>query len=111
MNWRSSAACRYAAPGIFHPPPPPKGDPRQALALCRDCPVVKECAAHALTVGLTRCVAAGVWLAGDSDAHAALRRIAAGRTRLPRCVRCWRLVNRPSQSGSCAHCGFAEIPA
>ncbi|MBF6170592.1 WhiB family transcriptional regulator [Nocardia blacklockiae] len=111
MNWRKEAACRDAVPGLFHPPPPPRGDPRQALAYCRRCSVAADCARHSLAVGVPGGIAAGVWPAGDRDSAAQLRVMATGRGRLRRCLRCWRLVGPESGQRMCDLCGFAEIPA
>ncbi|WP_169814244.1 WhiB family transcriptional regulator [Nocardia mexicana] len=110
MNWRKRAACRDAAPGIFHPPPPPKGDPRQALAHCRRCTVVADCARHSLRVGPPRGIVAGVWPVGDRDGIVHLRAIAIGRGRSRRCVHCWRIVPADSADRICELCGFADIP-
>ncbi|WP_425302669.1 WhiB family transcriptional regulator [Nocardia wallacei] len=110
VNWRKDAACREAAPGLFHPPPPPRGDPGQALAYCRRCSVVADCARHSLTIGVPGGIAAGVWPAGDRDSVAQLRVIATGRGAPRRCVRCWRLIPGSSGDRLCGRCGFAEIP-
>ncbi|MFG1795672.1 WhiB family transcriptional regulator [Nocardia sp. NPDC049149] len=110
MNWRHRAACRGAAPGVFHPAVPPKGDPRQALAYCRRCPVVINCAAHALQIAQQRGIVAGVWLDGDREGAAVLRNIAAGQAQPRRCVKCWRTIHSARPDRTCALCGFAEIP-
>ncbi|WP_157514341.1 WhiB family transcriptional regulator [Nocardia concava] len=110
MNWRSNAACAGAAPGLFHPQPPPKGDPRQALSYCRRCPVLGDCARHALAVRSVRGIAAGVWPVGDDGWDAALRAIATGYPTRARCLRCWRLLPPESAKRTCQLCGFAEIP-
>ncbi|MFC9439062.1 WhiB family transcriptional regulator [Nocardia sp. NPDC057030] len=110
MNWRQRAACRGAAPGIFHPAAPPRGDPRQALSYCRRCPVVADCAAHTVRIAQRRGIAAGVWIEGDREGIAVLRRIALGRTYPRRCVRCWRILQTAHPERTCALCGFAEIP-
>ncbi|WP_084161216.1 WhiB family transcriptional regulator [Nocardia sp. BMG51109] len=110
MNWRKEAACRDAVPGIFHPPPPPRGDPRPALAYCRRCSVVADCARHSLAVGLPREIAAGVWPVGDRGSAVHLRDIAAGRGPQRRCVRCWRVISAGSPERTCRLCGFVEIP-
>ncbi|QIS03856.1 hypothetical protein F5X71_17345 [Nocardia brasiliensis] len=110
MNWRQRAACRAVAPGIFYPAAPPKGDPRQALAYCRRCPVLARCAGHALAIAQRRGIVAGVWIDGDRDAHVTLREIGRGHARPRRCVKCWRLIESARAERSCALCGFAEIP-
>lgn len=110
MNWREQAACRGVAPGVFHPSPPPKGDPRQALACCRRCPVIVECARQALEAGQRRGVVAGVWLSGDTAGVAILRDLAVGRGGHARCVKCWRLLGVMASGRTCQLCGFAEIP-
>ncbi|MEU8895853.1 WhiB family transcriptional regulator [Nocardia sp. NPDC048505] len=111
MNWRQRAACQGAAPGIFHPAVPPKGDPRQALAYCRRCPVVTDCAAHALQITQRRGIVAGVWLDADREGAALLRNIAVKQARPPRCLKCWRVLQSDCPDRVCALCGFAEIPA
>ncbi|MEU7138153.1 WhiB family transcriptional regulator [Nocardia sp. NPDC046473] len=110
MSWRQRAACQGAAPGIFHPAAPPKGDPRQALAYCRRCPVVADCAAHALQIAQRRGIAAGVWIDGDREGGAVLRNIADERSHPRRCVRCWRIIQSVRSGRTCVLCGFAEIP-
>ncbi|GAB2678479.1 WhiB family transcriptional regulator [Nocardia goodfellowii] len=111
MNWRQRAACYGAAPGIFHPALPPKGDPRQALAYCRRCPVVAACAAHALQITQRRGIVAGVWLGGDPEGPALLRDIAMKQGCPRRCVKCWRVIQSARPDRTCGLCGFAEIPA
>lgn len=110
MDWRSTAACTGIAPGIFLPPLPPRGDPRQALAYCRRCPALTECAESSLRSGRRHGIVAGVWLSADERPAEILRRIAVGRTRQRRCVRCWRVLRDHDTQGSCELCGFAEVP-
>lgn len=48
-GWRSQAECRWEDAEIFHPTG--QYDPaHEALAVCRECPVVAECLAFALSV-------------------------------------------------------------
>ena len=111
MDWRSGAACTGIAPGLFLPPLPPRGDPRQALEYCRRCPVLMECAESSLRAGRRHGVVAGVWLSADPGARDVLREISAGRVRQRRCVRCWRVLDPAAPERSCELCGFAEVPA
>ena len=47
-EWTSEAACK-AAPRLFHPPKDAHpGLVAEALSYCRRCPVLTECATHAL---------------------------------------------------------------
>ncbi|MFI9504651.1 WhiB family transcriptional regulator [Nocardia sp. NPDC052566] len=110
MNWQRKAACLGAPPGIFHPSVPPRGDPRQALAYCRRCPVIAECAAEALRTRRGSGIVAGIWLCGDRAWPKLLREIVFGHTARKRCVKCWRIIESASSPGTCSLCGFAEIP-
>ncbi|WP_084519225.1 WhiB family transcriptional regulator [Nocardia mexicana] len=105
MHWRRNAACRNVPPGLFYPPPAPKGDPGPALSYCRDCPVITECAHHTVQIGEQHGIFAGVWLSGQGNgAAAALRAIAGGFIDQPRCRECWRLV-RPRHAPATEHPG------
>ncbi len=54
-DWRLAAACRGEDPSIFFHPEGERGAMKMARdnaakAVCARCPVVKQCAAHALSV-------------------------------------------------------------
>lgn len=56
-DWASQAACK-AAPELFHPSKyTPRSEVVAALAYCRACPVVTECASYALK----NCEPYGIW--------------------------------------------------
>jgi WhiB family redox-sensing transcriptional regulator len=54
-DWQMDAACRGEDPSLFFHPEGERGDTRSAReqaakAVCAGCPVLSECAAHALAV-------------------------------------------------------------
>ena len=54
-DWQLNAACRGMASSTFFHPPDERGDLRQARihqakAICRGCPVINQCLAHALQI-------------------------------------------------------------
>ena len=54
-DWQLNAACRGMASSAFFHPPDERGDLRQARihrakAICRGCPVINQCLAHALQI-------------------------------------------------------------
>ena len=54
-DWQFEGACRRSDPTVFFHPEGERGPTRasrdqQAKAICATCPVMKECAAHALSV-------------------------------------------------------------
>jgi len=61
-EWQEQAACRGMAVSAFFSPQSERGNPRRlreqrAQAICRECPVRKQCASFALRTGQ----AFGVW--------------------------------------------------
>jgi WhiB family redox-sensing transcriptional regulator len=61
-DWQTRAACRGMAASVFFSPHNERGDSRShrersAQAICRECPVLKRCAAFAVKTGQ----AFGVW--------------------------------------------------
>ncbi|MFB8281118.1 WhiB family transcriptional regulator [Nocardia colli] len=55
-NWQMRAACQGESLAVFFHPEGERGHAREtrtlrAKAICRDCPVLVACRAHALTVG------------------------------------------------------------
>jgi WhiB family redox-sensing transcriptional regulator len=55
-EWQAQAACRSADAGLFFPPDDDRGPVRAAReaaakAVCRRCPVLEDCARHALATG------------------------------------------------------------
>src|SRR5664280_2821949 len=55
-EWQLSGACRDEDPTLFFHPEGERGPTREARegaakAICRRCPVIRECAAHALALG------------------------------------------------------------
>ncbi len=61
-EWQLQAACRGADPALFFHPEGERGSRRRnrdraAVAVCSSCPVIAQCAAHALNVR----EAYGVW--------------------------------------------------
>jgi WhiB family transcriptional regulator, redox-sensing transcriptional regulator len=61
-SWRLRAACRQVDSAVFFSPEGESGPARQireaqAKAICARCPVIRECAAHAITAGERH----GVW--------------------------------------------------
>jgi WhiB family redox-sensing transcriptional regulator len=54
-DWQMSAACRGEDPGTFFHPDGERGPARtarerSAKAICARCPIISQCAAHALSV-------------------------------------------------------------
>jgi len=52
MDWRHKAVCRDEDPELFFPignSGPAKNQAENAKAVCRRCPVIEECLAHALS--------------------------------------------------------------
>ena len=54
-DWQLNAACRGMANSMFFHPPDERGDAREARidhakAVCRNCPVIDACLAHALKI-------------------------------------------------------------
>lgn len=80
-DWQMDGVCRGEDPNIFFHPEGERGSAREnrqsaAKALCRRCPVITECAAHALAVREPY----GVWggmTEEDREAVYSRRRIAA----------------------------------
>jgi WhiB family redox-sensing transcriptional regulator len=61
-SWRLRAACRQVDSAVFFSPDGERGPARQvrearAKAICARCPVIRECAAYAITAGERH----GVW--------------------------------------------------
>jgi WhiB family redox-sensing transcriptional regulator len=55
-SWQLDASCRFADTAIFYPPNESRGEIREmietrAKAVCRECPVRKQCRDHALEAG------------------------------------------------------------
>jgi len=80
-DWQLEGACRGEDPGIFFHPEGERGPARAAReaaakAICAQCPVVSQCAAHALEVREPY----GVWSGLSEDDREA---VYAGRRRLP----------------------------
>lgn len=55
-DWQLRASCRSADAAIFYPPNESRGDLREGIeteakAVCRDCPVRRQCRDHALEAG------------------------------------------------------------
>ena len=75
-DWQMHGACRGEAPSLFFHPAGERGPARAAReaaakAVCASCPVLTECAAHALTVREPY----GVWGGmSEDDREAAYRR-------------------------------------
>lgn len=72
-DWQLQGACRGADPDIFFHPEGERGSARRnreraAKAVCAGCPVVAECAAHALSVREPY----GVWGGMSEDDREAL---------------------------------------
>ena len=78
-DWQLLASCRTVDPDIFFHPEGERGPARRnrdnaAKAVCASCPVLRECAAHALTVrepygvwgGMTEDEREAIYLAGRS---------------------------------------------
>ena len=66
--WHALARCRGADPNLFFPET--KAHPATAVALCRVCPVIAECAAHADAVPERY----GIWAGKGSRARERGRR-------------------------------------
>lgn len=56
-EWMLHAACRGCDPEAFFPHPKDKQAQREATAICRECPVIGECARYAKALRVTD----GVW--------------------------------------------------
>jgi hypothetical protein len=50
-RWRQRAKCRDADPDMFFPEPSDASTALAAVAVCRSCPVTKQCLADALHTG------------------------------------------------------------
>lgn len=59
-EWMLRASCRVEDPELFFPLPKDKRSQREAIAICRECPVIAECAMYAKEMRITD----GVWAAG-----------------------------------------------
>jgi WhiB family redox-sensing transcriptional regulator len=73
MDWRHRAICRDEDPELFFPvgtSGPAVLQIAEAKTVCRRCPVVSECLAHALGSGED----AGVWGGMSEDERRALKR-------------------------------------
>ncbi len=80
-DWQLLGACRGEDPGVFFHPEGERGPARAAReaaakAICAQCPVINECASHALEVREPY----GVWGGLSEDDREA---VYAGRKRLP----------------------------
>jgi WhiB family transcriptional regulator, redox-sensing transcriptional regulator len=71
-SWRDDAACIGADPRIFTDPRPDTDDTRQAVALCRSCPVRQPCLATALAHHPDADV--GIWGGMTPQGRQAIRR-------------------------------------
>jgi WhiB family redox-sensing transcriptional regulator len=72
VNWRGSAACRYADPDLFFPIGETGSALRQieeAKRFCQACPARTPCLAWALDQG----VASGVWGGATEEERRAMR--------------------------------------
>jgi WhiB family redox-sensing transcriptional regulator len=74
-EWQFDGACRDADPSVFFHPEGERGPSREARdraakAICASCPVIAECAAHALAVREPY----GVWGGMTEDEREALYR-------------------------------------
>lgn len=79
-DWMPRAACRNRDPELWFPPK--SGNPNPAINICRQCPVITECAQYALQTGQSHGI-----VAGTSAASATGRRklhLLAGIEREPR---------------------------
>jgi WhiB family transcriptional regulator, redox-sensing transcriptional regulator len=73
-SWRLGAACRSVDSAVFFSPDAERGRAREARearakAICARCPVIRECAAYALTAGERY----GVWGGLSEQDRLALR--------------------------------------
>jgi WhiB family redox-sensing transcriptional regulator len=73
-SWRLRAACRSVDSAVFFSPDAERGRGREARearakAICARCPVIRECAAYALTAGERH----GVWGGLSEQDRLALR--------------------------------------
>lgn len=73
-SWRLRAACRSVDSAVFFSPDAERGRAREARearakAICARCPVIRECAAYALTAGERY----GVWGGLSEQDRLALR--------------------------------------
>ena len=73
-SWRLRAACRSVGSAVFFSPDAERGRAREARearakAICARCPVIRECAAYALTAGERY----GVWGGLSEQDRLALR--------------------------------------
>jgi len=76
-NWRAQAACRDADPELFFPIStygPALRQVDQAIAVCRTCPVRRQCLAWALEHGYNQ----GIWGGMAEDERRSIR-VMAGR--------------------------------
>ncbi|MBQ0850401.1 MULTISPECIES: WhiB family transcriptional regulator [Streptomyces] len=78
MNWRERALCRYEDPDLFFPIGAHDSGPGllqtdEAKAVCRRCPVMRNCLDRALAAGPVE----GIWGATTEAERRALRRRAA----------------------------------
>ena len=82
-NWRDAAACRHADPDLFFPvgtTGDAVDDTEAAIALCRRCPVRKECLEFAMVTNQRD----GVWGATSEEDRRRMRSAwLAGRLREP----------------------------
>jgi WhiB family redox-sensing transcriptional regulator len=84
LAWQDNAACRGEDPDTFFHPEGERGPAREAReraakAVCAACPVLAQCAAHALAVREPY----GVWGGMSEDERRALkRRVARNRARM-----------------------------
>ena len=75
VNWQKVAACRDADPDLFFPigtTGPALRQAREAIRICRTCPIQVRCLAWALERG----VADGVWGGTTAEQRRAIRRLA-----------------------------------
>ena len=75
VNWHEDAACRDADPDLFVPigtTGPALRQAREAIRICRTCPIQVRCLAWALEQGVTD----GVWGGTTAEQRRAIRRLA-----------------------------------
>lgn len=68
--WRLAAACRKVDPNVFFPDSHDKKKMEQAKAICRVCPVRKQC----LDFAIDNCVDHGIWGGESERARVRMRR-------------------------------------
>ena len=95
-RWHQHAACAGMKPAMFYPP---RGEPAaEAKAVCRRCPVAREC----LAAALARPERYGVWGATTERERRAQRKVAA--PEISRCEICGTRLHSPAGEPADAVC-------